>query len=295
MDTNKSIFSGLEQLGFEDASKLNVYKEKEKEHTKKEEEKAKSLLYTKTIECPVCENKFKALAVKSSAYRAVKKDSDFLIRYSLINPYFYDVWLCNKCGYTAMKSDFEKIHSRDVDKILQKITPKWHGREYPPIYDINIAIERYKLSLLNSVLIDSKASQKAITCLKLAWMHRLLETDEALELEVTYMKEALKGFEDAYYSERFPVYGMDKFTAMYLIGELNRRIGHYDNALVWFSNVLTTPGAKPKLKDQARDQKDLIKEELAAAKIAEEQKDEAPTEDFDVTTKKTGFFSKLFK
>jgi uncharacterized protein (DUF2225 family) len=292
---SNNIFSGLEQLGFNDVSELNIYKKKLKEHEKTEDEKSKSLLYTKTVICPVCDNEFKVLAIKSSAYRAIKKDTDFFIRYSLINPYFYDVWICNKCGYSAMKSDFEKIASRDIDKVKEKITPKWHGRQYPQIYDVNIAIERYKLSLLNYVLTDAKSSKKAITCLKLAWMYRLLDTNEAKETELTFIKEALKGLEDAYYNERFPIYGMDKFTSMYLIGELNRRIGDYDNALVWYSNVITSPGVKSKLKDLARDQKDVIKEELASAKIEAENKEQPPTEDFDVNNKKTGFFSRIFK
>ena len=58
---------------------------------------------------------FKATAVKSSAYRMIKKDSDFFIRYSLINPYFYDVWVCNSCGYSAMKTDFHTLRSIEIE------------------------------------------------------------------------------------------------------------------------------------------------------------------------------------
>ena len=59
----------------------------------------------------------------------IKKDSDFFIRYSLINPYFYDVWVCNSCGYAAMKADFDTIRSLEIEQVQKSITPKWHGRD----------------------------------------------------------------------------------------------------------------------------------------------------------------------
>lgn len=55
---------------------------------KKEETHEKSLIYSKEVTCPVCNSVFKSITVKSSAYRMIKKDNDFFIRYSLINPYY---------------------------------------------------------------------------------------------------------------------------------------------------------------------------------------------------------------
>ena len=141
------------------------------------------------------------------------------------------------------------------------ITPKWHGRLYPEIYDVNIAIERYKLSLLSYVIINAKSSKKAINCIKLAWMYRLLETEGAKEMELKYLNQALEGLSDAYYVEEFPLYGMDKYSIMYLIGELNRRTCHAENSLIWFNSVITTPNVKESLKKLARDMKYLIKED----------------------------------
>jgi uncharacterized protein (DUF2225 family) len=295
---DKKIFSGLENMGFENTEDIKIYnKETETVKEKKEENKEKSLLYTKEVTCPVCGHVFKAVTVKSSAYRMIKKDSDFFIRYSLINPYFYDVWVCNSCGYSAMKADFDTIRSAEIEQVQKCITAKWHGRVYPEVYDIHIAIERYKLSLLNYVVINAKSSKKAINCMKLAWMYRLLDTDAAKEMELTFLKQALEGLSDAYYAEAFPIYGMDKYSAMYLIGELNRRIGLTENSLVWFSNVITTPNVKQNLKELARDMKDLIKEEEAALLAANDNINKSSTENFEAVdnTKKSGFFSKIFK
>ncbi|MEW8956216.1 DUF2225 domain-containing protein, partial [Clostridium sp.] len=215
-----------------------------------------SFLYDRSVICPVCDNNFKVRSVKVYAPRMVRRDSDFFITYSNINPYFYEVWICNSCGYTSLKSDFSKIREFQKDLILKNITSKWRGKDYPEFYDLDIAIERYKLALLNYVVINGKDSSKAITCLKLSWMYRLKEHKD----ETLFLSKSLEGFKNAFLNEPFPIYGMDKFTTMYLIGEINRRIGNYSEALIWISKVITTPGVSHKLKELARDMKDLIRE-----------------------------------
>ncbi|MBU3113615.1 DUF2225 domain-containing protein [Clostridium lacusfryxellense] len=264
----------------------------------KKEISKKSLLYSKTVTCPVCDNIFKAIAVKASSYRITKKDSDFFIRYSLINPYFYDVWICNSCGYVAMKADFNLLRNMEIDLVKKSISPKWRERSYPETYDVNIAIERYKLSLLNYVIINAKSSKKAINCMKIAWMYRLINTPSAKEMELKFLNQALEGLNDAYYSESFPIYGMDKYSIMYLIGELSRRTGHKEDSLIWFSNVITTPNVKQSLKELARDMKDLILEEdkkTEAALLAASNNSINQNSDFQDNTKKSSIFSKFFK
>jgi len=287
----KIIFNNEDLISDNGINVTNRNKHTEPIKEDEEEFKLNSLLYSTKVTCPVCDNVFNATTVKSSAYRIINKDSDFFIRYSLINPYFYDVWVCNSCGYTAMKSDFKTLRKIEIDLVYKLITPKWRGRTYPKIYDVNIAIERYKLSLLNYVIINAKASKKAINCLKLAWMYRLLGTENAKEMEQRYLTQSLEELCGAYYVEAFPLYGMDKYSIMYLIGELNRRTGHSDQSLIWFSNVITTPDVKNKLKELARDMKDLIKKDETTNATSSS----INTPDEDNTAKKSGFLSKLFK
>lgn len=291
--SNSNLFGDLAELGFNNMDGIDLYGNQ----AKKTEEKAvqetqvhndKNALYDKEVICPVCENRFNARAVKVSSSRISKKDSDFFILYSGSNPYFYDVWLCNSCGYAAMKKDFEFVKEHQKEDIKKNITSRWRGRSYPDVYDVDIAIERYKLSLLNYVVIGAKNSSKAMNCLKIAWMYRLKED---YENETAFLKQALEGFENAFFNEDFPIYGMDRFTTMYLVGELSRRVGLTDKAMQWFSRVITTPSVSPKIKEMARDQKDLIKEEEQQA-----QQDltdiNAPNNSED---EKKGFFKSLFK
>ncbi|RHW54182.1 DUF2225 domain-containing protein [Clostridium botulinum] len=262
-----------------------IYKENSAEWLKE-----KSLLYDKEVTCPVCGNTFKAKSIKTSSYRILKKDSDLFIRYSIINPYFYDVWVCNECGYAAMKRDFSKIRSFKINSVKEKITPTWIPRVYPEVYNIDIAIERFKLSLLNYVVIGSPYSKKGFNSLKLAWMYRLKDD---YEKEKLFLNEALESLKEAYSSEDFPMYGMDRYTAMYLIAELMRKAGNTEESLRWFSNVITCPGISSRLKNLARDQKDLIKEEINEIDFTPIDPTPMEIDEIDNTKPQKGFLSRF--
>lgn len=231
-------------------SDLNYPKQKLANNSLKEN------LYNKKITCPVCENIFDVKVNKAKKAIMTGKDSDFFIRYKVINPYFYEIWLCPYCGYAAMKNEFPLIKNTQKEKIKSKITSKWTPRKYPDVYDEIVAIDRFKLALLTSIVIDSKESTKAMLSLKIAWMYRLLEKKEE---EIDYLKRAIEGLNSTYYNENLPVYGIDQFNILYLIGELNRRIGKNQEALKYFSELLVERNASQKLKEMARDMKDIIK------------------------------------
>lgn len=286
---DKNIFSGLEDLGFKNIEQPDLFGKKEDNNNQKNANKnekefnPKDYLYDKEITCPVCHNVFRAKSVKTGGYRIAKVDSDFFINYNMVNPYFYDVWICDKCGYSAMKVDFEKIKNSQIDAVKDNISKKWHKKEYPDIYDINIAIERFKLALLNYYITGSKASKKTFCCLKLAWMYRMLKDNDNEQL---FLNQALEGLNAAYSQEEFPINGMNNFSCMYLLGELSRRVGKFDEANQWFSKVITAPSVDKKIKDMARDQRDLMKNEMH-----QEEENSEPAEE----EKKAGFFSKFFK
>lgn len=213
-------------------------------------------IFLKEINCPVCENIFKTPVVKAKSPRIASKDSDLFIRYTVENPYFYEVWLCPNCGYAALKTDFEKIKTYQKKLVKERVSPKWINREYDLPFAENIAIERYKLALVNSIMIESNFSTKAIICLRIAWLYRLLEDETN---EVNYMKQSLSAFNEAYLKENLPIYGLDRFSIMFLIGELNRRIGEDTIALKWFSEVIVSIGANQKIKEMSRNCKDKIR------------------------------------
>lgn len=289
---DKNLFSGLEDLGIDNVDDIGLFKKSEEKVAEidaekielSQVEKQKVHIYDKETKCPVCEHNFKVRMVKSASPRVQKKDGDFYIKYDVINPYFYDVWLCNYCGYSSMKADFTKVKEHQKTLISSKITTKWQGKTYPEVYDVNIAIERYKLALYNSVIMEAASSRKAMNCLKIAWMYRITEDKDN---ELLFLNQALEGFNDAFLNESTPVYGMDHGTLMYLIGELYRRVDEFENANIWFSKLITSSNVDQKIKEMARTQRDLIKEVEGANKIAQDEEEVTSNE-------KKGFFSRFF-
>ncbi|WP_297438806.1 DUF2225 domain-containing protein [uncultured Clostridium sp.] len=219
-------------------------------------EDEKKLLFNKTIHCPVCESIFKTKTVKVNAPRIESKDSDFFIRYKTINPYFYDVTVCQKCGYSALKIDFDHIREKQREFVLKSITPKWSETTYPDIFDVDIAIDRYKLALINALTIKKKPSTIGMICLKIAWMYRLKRNDTS---ELLFIEKAFNSFDSAFFNEQLPVYGMQKSTLLYLLAILEYKLKRPDDALRKLSEVLIDDTAPHRLKELTRDLKDLIK------------------------------------
>lgn len=253
------IFSGLEDFGFNNLNEIKLYDDENKEESqikKTDEFNEENFLYDKTYSCPVCNRSFKARSVKIGKIRLVGKDTDLMPFYENINPLFYDVAICPYCGYGAMISYFDKLRSYQAELILKNITPKFKPKAYPNIYDVDIAIERFKYSLLICAVKNAKSSEKAYNCLKLSWMYRLKNDSEN---ELRFLEFALIGFKEAFEKESFPICNMDQHTLMYLIGEIARRLGKNDEALLWFGKVIVSRSVKPRIKDMAREQKELIK------------------------------------
>ena len=216
-------------------------------------------LFSKTFKCPVCESNFQAPSVKAKSYRIDAKDSDFFIRYRLSNPYFYEVVICPVCGYAALRTDFEKLKKFQAKLIQERVCSKWVPRTFELPFLEKVAIERYKLALLNNIMMEGPSSTKAIITLRIAWMYRLLNDTEN---EKIFLSQSLKAFNDTYTNEYLPVYGLDRFSIMYLMGELNRLLGEEYTALKCFSQCLTATGSPQKIKELARNGKDKIKGDI---------------------------------
>ena len=119
-----------------------------------------------------------------------------------------------------------------------------------------------------------KLSERAYTCLKTAWLIRgKRETlpedtkdiakvkEELIKQEQDFLINAYEGFSEAFSKELFPMCGMDELTITYLLADLARRVGKYDEALRFVSKVIVSKEANERIKDKARQIKTLISEE----------------------------------
>jgi len=277
------IFSGLESLGLGNLAGAELF---EKEKPKEEEQKGpvipeeKEFIFDKTVECPICEKKFTTKIMKSGKAKLLGTDLDLRTKYEGLDATKYDAVRCSHCGFSALTRYFVRLTPTQTKMIKENICSRVKITESgDEIYSYEEAIERYKLTLACAVVKQAKASEKAYICLKSAWLLRgyaeKLEADGELSAakkaelkaeEMEYLKNAYEGFAAARASENFPVAGMDEMTVDYLLAVLAYEIGNMQVASNMISRILTAPNAGQRMKDKARDLKDLIVEKIKSEK-----------------------------
>lgn len=281
-----SLFSNLGQFGLSKLEKMDVFDEDQKKdaggdapteekHTVMEED----LLFDKGYTCPVCDEEFHSKMVRTGKVKLLSADTDLRPKYQLVDSLKYDALVCPKCGYASLSRFFKFMLPAQAKMIRENITTNFKGIETSGnTYSYDDAIARHQLALANAVVKKAKTSEKAYTCLKIAWLYRgkaeTLPKDtenynevikELKQQEVELLNNACEGFLSAYSKESFPMCGMDELTVTYLVADLCRRTGRYDESARWISKVLTSRTANERIKNKARDIKELLERDKAGA------------------------------
>lgn len=272
------LLSGLEKLGLGNLKNASLYEEKKA--AKAEDGAAKAaptiqesdFLFEKTYTCPVCDNEFKSKTVKIGRAKLKGTDMDLRPKYEHIDLLKYDVIACPVCGYAALSRYYKYMTSGQAKLIKQSISQNYKGKELKgDIISYDEAMERYQLTLANAIVKQARNSEKAYICLKSAWLLRgyAESLDESAadyatkkaELEAQeneYLQNAFDGFLAARQSEPFPMCGMDEQTVDYLISVMAVRFEQYDVASKLISTIIASSGASPRMKDKARDLKEIV-------------------------------------
>ena len=277
------IFSGLEKLGLGNIAGGSLFEDpKKKEAAAKQEAPQRKLslvneedyLFDKKIKCPVCEDEFDAKTVRTGKVRMKNVDIDLRPDYDELDQNKYDVIACPHCGYAALGRYFPTLNKRQIDDIRVKISMNYKKIEQDgPTYSYDYAKSLYQLALANAVVKKAKNSEKAYICLKTAWVirgetQRLDPNEDSYDekkaandaQEKELLSNALNGFVMARQSEEFPIAGMDSSTLDYLIAALAVETDDFDTASKMVSEILTSRVANSRIKDKARNLKDIITE-----------------------------------
>lgn len=284
------LFAGLESFGLKDMDNIEVFEKKKEENgangevEKPKEVLEEDLLFDKTYQCPVCDKEFKSKMVRTGKVKLISADTDLRPKYQHVDSLKYDAVMCPYCGYAALNRYFNFVTNVQAKKVKEQISKNFKDPQAEvKLYDYETALARHKMALLNTVVKCGKVSERAYTCLKIAWLYRG-EREQMLlgdykkediktleENEKEFTKNAYEGFVDAFSKEEFPMCGMDEYTMMYLIAELARRVGDISTAFLWVSRVLTARDAQRRIKDKAVDLKGVLQQEKAKLKQQENQ------------------------
>ena len=276
-----NLFSGLEALGLGALSKMGLYEDTTKKDDKQQAAKKEvhqmseeDFLFEKVYTCPICDKEFKNKTVRTGRAKLLSVDTDFRAKYQGIDVIKYDAVVCPVCGYAALTRFFNVTIASQRKLIREQISANFKGLKEPEsVYSYDDAIIRYRLALVNTVVKHGKLSEKAYVCLKLAWLLRgksetlPADTPDLENVKAALAKEELEfvgnaytGFLEASSKENFPMCGMDEDTVMCLIADLARRIGKLDEASRLLSRIITSRTANERIKNKARDLKELIQE-----------------------------------
>lgn len=275
------LLDGLEQFGLSGLDSANLFEKEKKPAGKAGAAKPleeQDFLFDKTYVCPICDKEIKARTVRVGKAKLAGTDLDLRPRYEQVDLLKYDVIMCPNCGYTSLSRYFKYLTSNQAKLIKEKISkvfkkPAGNGE----IYTYEEALERYKLALANAIVKIAKPSEKAYICLKTAWLLRgqaeHLKKDEPdyaqkkkriNEQEDQFLQNALEGFLTARQTEDFPMCGMDEATVDYLIAVTAMKFGQYDVSSRLVSSILLAPSANPRMKDKARDLKEMLVQKIKA-------------------------------
>lgn len=279
------ILSGLAKFGLDENLVSSLFEEestpsKNTEGTRVEKEveppKETDYLLLKSVRCPICDGTFRTPVIKTGRAKRKEPDLDLRPRFEGIDTNKYDIASCPKCGFTAMHRYFGNLAPVHAKLIREGVLAKLKNPPAKAITELEIvsydaAIDLYKIALYTSVVKKAKNSEKAYTCLKIAWLLRGKMEELSVDAEKnkdtiaacqkdydTFYKQAFDGFVKAMASESYPIAGMDQSTTDLLIAAMAYNLGQYEYAARFVSGLIVSNTAGANIKNRAHDLKDKI-------------------------------------
>ncbi|MBO8129254.1 MAG: DUF2225 domain-containing protein [Peptococcaceae bacterium] len=193
------------------------------------------MIFEKSFTCPCCSQETLSPAVKSRYVVVTKTDTDFCSHFSGINPYFYEVVVCQHCGYAFTERCMEALNA-DQRATIKRIV-NWDGKTFAGVRDHKKAVASFIAALYCQENIDARMSIRGGLCLKLAWLHRYIADTQQ---ENRFLHMAYECFTDAYNNE---VLGpKEEIHLLYLLGEIGHRLGKpLQECLKWFNKAIQHP------------------------------------------------------
>ncbi|WP_099458697.1 DUF2225 domain-containing protein [Paenibacillus crassostreae] len=219
-------------------------------------------LYSIKINCLHCEQDFQSSRVRTSFKKSVRNDADFCSYYKEENPDYYVVRVCPKCGYASTENSATRLTDNQRKEITTKVSARWVERDFNGHRDWDNALETYKLALVCAQIIGDSERLIASILHHIAWLYRYKGD---IEQEQRFLRFCLDSYILVYEHEGI---GANNARLLYLIGELNRRVGDFNQAVLWFSRVINDKKIMDASMIRAsREQWAVLREQMIAKKV----------------------------
>lgn len=181
-----SLLSGLDSLGIDNITDANIFEKPkpkkpsptqtaapQKPKTISPEQKEIEATLDRKYKCPVCTKEFTSKGIKTGKARQIATDDDLRPRFQDFDANKYGAVVCPNCGFAAIQNFVKTTNQIQVKYIKEGISKNFKGippESTPITYDE--AIQRFKLCLVNTIVKKAPNSERAYTCLKIAWLLR---------------------------------------------------------------------------------------------------------------------------
>lgn len=230
-------------------------------------------LFWKTFKDPITLAEFRTIQVKSSAYNVRSRDPDFAPHYEGINPLWYGV-IISPSGFAGEESVYRrspKLLFRDRGALLNQLDEMPPTAQLREVRDLQRACESYTVALQIVEHLRVPLHEAAGLALKASWLFRdwAEQGHEAAAGLVPMLRGvALERYLAAYEKEDTSRLKIGGSGVAYLIAELLREQGRFDEGLRWFSRVKTDKTTSSEIKRLADNQMELCRQQRASAKEA---------------------------
>ncbi len=224
------------------------------------------------VECPIDGTKVTFTFPMSYSVFGSKKDFQ---KFGAIGTLYEEiVSSCPVCHYSGTKDDFHRVFDEKTKKELQEVLKPFKDVEINDVTEHEIAIKIYEYlnkrltNIVKSPLFTitsgnlkstdffNKESNLNIADLYLISSYLLRKDKEKIEKRKETQKNAIiyftKAIENGEIENIKAIYNIK-----YLIGDLYRRIGDFDNAIKYYDEVLKNNDVEQNLKELITEQKEL--------------------------------------
>lgn len=198
---------------------------------------ASQYTFTSSKVCPICEQNTRVIKIKSKIV-VESTDEDFCNHYKEgFNPYFYQIWVCEHCGFAADEKHFlSSIPMKIKEKIRKKILvdQKIHF-EFMEERHMPEAVASYRLAELFAEMRNAPLQQQAGILLRIAWLYRF---SEERDKEREYMQKAVDMYIRSQKTELYPQGNVTEFDVLYLIAAIYYRMMDKENCRKYLKLLL---------------------------------------------------------
>lgn len=216
-----------------------------------EEGESDQVFFRKEYACPLCSSRFRTLKPRQKQIIVERADEDFCLYYKTVNPLYYEINVCPKCGYSFNSSTGGPVKPELKKGLAKMLGGLWKPANYSGQRTLEDAVQTFRLALECQRLMGADDSTLGKFFLKLGWLYRYLnQKDQERQSLDSALHHLSKSFETG--SDKDP---KEEMNLMFLLGQLHLKLGDEKGAVNWFVRITQHPEKKsyPYIVNRARD------------------------------------------